>query len=239
MHNGDCLCDSKLQHLCNGFCYLSNICHKGKKNCEKNANHTDGNINDKHDCLKDNEHLCNKHCRLENISRDCQIDCSLPYNHEILYNTECICKKPQEKHLCLEKCELCKIERFCEFEYGHTGRHLCDNEHNCIAECEENGICEIITRKDLSKRYVHTLEKTGEEIEFFEKSEQTRRRLSCSITIPPKKFKHEGKHKCEILIHKCGYKCKQCNRRCSLEYGHYSLHDTDHGHISRFIIFKI
>ena len=239
-HNGECLCNSNLVHLCNGICYLSNICHKGNnKYCEKNANHTENEINDKHTCLQDNEHLCNKHCRFENVSRGCQIDCSLPYNHEILCNTECICKKPLEKHLCLEKCELCRNEKFCELEYGHTGHHLCDNEHNCIVECEEDGICEIITRKGLSKKKFHEMQKTKEKIEFLEKSEQTSRKLQCSITISPKKFdhKHKGKHKCQILIHKCGYKCKQCNRMCNLEYGHKSLHDTDHGHIENGVIF--
>ena len=34
-HNGDCLCNSQLVHLCNGICYLSNICHKGNIYCKK------------------------------------------------------------------------------------------------------------------------------------------------------------------------------------------------------------
>ena len=239
-HKGDCLCDSKSEHLCNGTCYLSNISHRGNKvNCSKNANHTIIDKNDKHDCLKDNEHLCNKHCKLENVSRECEIHCSLPYNHEILYNTSCICKKQKNNHLCKEKCELCNIERFCEFEYGHTGHHLCDNEHNCTAKCEHDGICEIVTTKGLSKIQIHVLKMNGEKIEFTEKSEQTSRRLICGITISPKKMdhSHKSKHKCDILVHKCGYKCKQCYRMCNLEYGHKSPHNTDHGHIENGVIF--
>ena len=225
-HSGNCLCDSKL-HKCNRNCYLSDICHKGiLKFCDKDAGHED-----EHDCLKEEEHICIKHCELENKSRECKIECSLPYNHKEL----CICKTEKDKHLCLEKCELCKLERFCENKYGHDGHHLCNNEHNCLAECEEKGICEIITTKGLSKKKKHVL-KNKEIIEFEEKSEQTSRRLTCHMTISPGEIGH-GKHKCEILIHKCGYKCKQCERMCNLEYGHQDLHDCEHGHINNSVIF--
>ena len=211
---------------------MSDICHNGTlRYCGKNAEHNDNDINDKHDCLKENEHICNKHCKYKNVSRECGINCSLRYNHEILDQTECICLKSREEHLCSQKCELCQIERFCVFQHEHSGKHLCDNEHMCIAECQQDGICEIITTKNLSIRKSHFLEKNNELIEYEEKSLQTSRRLPCSIKIPPRKLNHEGMHKCQILVHKCGYKCQQCNRLCHLEKGHNSLHDCAHGHI--------
>ena len=244
-HEGNCLCDSKLKHLCNNYCYLLNICHKDNlRYCCKNAEHTDIDKNDKHDCLEENEHKCNKQCKLKNITIGCETECSLPYNHEKLYNTECICKKPKEQHLCLEKCELCtNIQKPCEFEYNHieNGKehHLCGKEHKCLKLCEHEGICEIVTNYELSKKRVHVLLKNKEKIVFEEKSEQISRRLKCNIDISPKKIDHKqkGKHICEILIHKCGFQCKQCNRLCNLEFGHKVAHDCDHGLIDNAVIF--
>ena len=232
-HSGNCLCDSKLIHLCNGNCYLSYICHKGSlKYCNKKADHVD-----EHDCLKENEHKCDQHCEFEYISRNCEIECILPYNHKKLYKTNCLCNKAKDKHLCLKKCELCKYERDCEFQSGHNGNHLCNNEHDCLVECQHDGICEIITTKDLSKKKCQVLKLNKEVIEFEEKSEQKSRRLLCKIKIPPKNIKHEGKHICVILVHKCGYICKLCDRMCNLEYGHQGLHDCDHGHINNAVVF--
>ena len=232
-HTGVHLCDTNLLHLCNGICHLSYECHKGNlKYCNKKADHSD-----EHDCLMEAEHICTKNCKLENVSRGCKIECTLHYNHEKIDNSECICSISKKDHLCLEKCELCRGEIYCEFEYGHKGHHLCNREHNCEAYCEKDGICVIDTEKGLSKKKVQILKKNKVKIQFEEKSEQKSRRLQCKIKIPPKKFKHEGKHLCEISSHKCGEKCRQCDRMCDLEFGHYFLHKCSHGHINNAQIY--
>ena len=38
-------------------------------------------------------------------------------------------------------------------------------------------------------------------------------------------------------MHKCGYRCKQCDRMCNLEYGHEKFHDCEHGHIVNATVF--
>ena len=233
-HEGKCLCNSTLDHLCKEFCHLNGICHNynNPEFCNQKSDHEG-----KHDCLK--EHLCDKHCELENISRNCEKKCILPYNHKILdktNKTNCICRI-KDGHLCREKCELCKFDRDCEFNSGHEGHHLCSNEHDCQSDCEDDGICEIITIRNLRIRKSHRLQMNGNIIEFDEISEQKSRRLKCNIKIPPSKFEHNGNHKCDILAHKCGYQCKLCDRMCSLEKGHKGFHDCDHGHINNAVIF--
>ena len=231
-HNGVHLCNSNLAHICNGNCYLSYECHNGSfKYCKKQANHVD----EKCDCLS--QHYCNKNCLLENDSRGCKIRCSLIYNHKKLDNSDCICSIPKDKHLCSHKCELCKGEIFCEFEYGHPGDHLCNKEHICEGICQQDGFCEINTNRNITKTHITILEKNKKEIKYEEKSEQNCKRKKCQDIIPKGKKCHEGKHKCQTSIHKCGFLCKQCERRCELEFGHNSPHYCQHGHIKNASIF--
>ena len=111
--------------------------------------------------------------------------------------------------------------------------------HDCEEICEQDGICIITGGLAIKKKKVQILQISRESIEFEEKGEQERKRLNCKIKIPKNKFKHEGKHKCELKVHMCGYICKQCNRMCDLEFGHYdednrntNLHRCTHEHIN-------
>ena len=236
-HVGNHLCDSNLIHLCSGDCYLSKICHKGVKFCNKPAEHKGG-----HDCLNEKKHLCDKECSFKDKSRECLSNCSLRYDHKKLDNTDCICAKSKNEHLCTKKCEFCKGDIFCGFvcDHNHNGHHFCcDREHDCEGICEQDGICIITAEKSIKKKKVQVLNRNQESIEFEEKGEQEKRRLKCKIAIPKNEYMHEGKHKCELEIHKCGYECKQCDRMCELEYGHFdenkrneTLHRCNHGHIN-------
>ena len=228
-HDGLHLCDSNSKHLCKEICFFTNICHKGNiKYCSKNADHKGEHI-----CQNDSEHICNKLCEFEDKSRGCKIKCSLLYNHE----SKCICSIPKNKHFCLEKCELCKGEVYCEFQYGHSGNHLCKREHYCEALCEKKGVCVIDTKKIYIKKSMKL--KSKEIIEYEEKNKQECTKLKCCVKISPGKIDHKYKckHKCQISTHKCGFKCKQCERLCDLEYGHETLHNCYHGHINNANIF--
>ncbi|CAG8506084.1 6709_t:CDS:2 [Diversispora eburnea] len=115
-------------------------------------------------------------------------------------------------------------------------------EHQCPKECEEKGICKIVT------------EPTAD-------SSQTFQRFPCCIIIPPYKFEHDGKHVHETKkphlcndncpndegqhikeeeynqdFHFCDVKCPNCFYYCTLPYGHYekyyTKHSTTHGNMS-------
>ena len=236
-HEGNHLCDENLIHLCSGDCYLSKICHKGFKFCSKPAGHKDG-----HDCLEEKEHICNKECSLKDKSRGCLSKCSLRYDHKKLDNTDCICTKTKNEHLCTKICEFCKGDIHCGFvcDHNNNGHHFCcDREHDCEGTCEQDGICVIEPGLNIKKKRVQVLQFSRESIEFEDKDEQEKIRLRCKIKIPKNEYMHEGKHKCELKIHKCGFICRQCDRMCELEYGHFdenkrkaTLHKCNHGHIN-------
>ena len=236
-HEGNHLCDEN-NHLCSGDCYLSKICHKGVKFCNKPAGHKE-----RHDCEEDKEHICNKECSLKDKSRVCSSKCSLRYDHKKLDNTDCICEKAKNEHLCTKKCEFCKGDVYCGFvcDHNNDGHHFCcDREHDCEGTCEQDGICIITTEKSIKKRRVQILQFGRESIEFEDKDGQEKGRLKCKIKIPKNEYMHEGKHKCELKIHKCGFSCRQCNNLCELNYGHFdennienTLHKCiNHGHIN-------
>ena len=219
-HSGGHFCDSD-NHLCKEQCFYfdknAKECHKF---CSKKAGHKD-----KHECdLK--SHLCSKKCHLNKVSRFCKAECSLPCGHDEI----CICKN---KHYCNNKCILCSD--YCCYEYGHNNHHLCNNEHDCKQQCNVNGLCEIKTC-NIIKKVSYSLKNKNQKIDFDIVNEQIFNRKICSKKIPKGCISHKGKHTCDIDKHKCGFKCKQCNNLCELEYGHPSFHYCKHGHIKNSII---
>lgn len=228
-HEGVHLCNSNLEHICNGICYLSKECHQGiMAFCNKKANHQE-----ECDCLS--LHICNNNCCLANISRGCNIGCSLIYGHKTINNSECICSVQKNKHLCSKKCELCNEEIFCEFEYGHSGNHLCNREHICKETCKQDGICEINTNRNVIRKQIKILQKNQVKIIYEEKSEQICKKKQCQKIIKKGEMSHKGGHNCQS-VHKCGFRCKQCERMCELQFGHQSPHYCQHGHIKNAVI---
>ena len=226
-HKGEHLCNSKV-HLCNEKCFYNDKCKMGcKQICSKMLGHKD-----KHDCGSE-AHFCKKICHFQNSSRGCCFDCSLFNGHDGI----CICKKKEYEHLCIKKCELCKDD--CCNKVNHNGDHLCNKEHECKKQCEEDGWCEIITNTniDINKnKKTYIIKKTNQQIEYTENSKQTHNRKNCIIKIPSQILAHIEKHKCDIIKHKCGFACKQCNRLCELDYGHSSFHYCKHGQIKNSFI---
>ncbi len=186
---------------------------------------------DEHKC-DSNSHICKGICYFKNLSRGCDQQCSLVYGHV----KNCICKKKVEEHYCKEKCELCGGDIFCEYEYKHSNKyHLCKKEHDCKELCNQNGYCEIITNF-VGRKKQFKLKSTNQNIEYEDESEQSIIKKKCITKIPNGKKSHDSSHVCQTKIHKCGYKCLQCNRLCDLEYGHNSLHYCSHDHIKNSLI---
>ena len=222
-HSGDHLCNSD-NHICKEQCFYfdksAKECHRF---CIKKVGHTD-----KHECdIK--THFCSKKCCLNKISRFCNSECSLLSDHI----GECFCKKEINQHFCNQKCVLCAD--YCCHEFGHKGNHLCDKEHDCNKTCNQDGYCNIKTNNILEKKITYTL-KNKQKIEYEVKTEQVSSRKKCILKIPKGYVKHKERHICDIPKHKCGFKCKQCDRLCELDYGHNSLHYCKHGHIKHAVI---
>ena len=217
-HSGSHLCNSK-NHICKEQCYYYDKCSKEcHKMCVKNAGHLD-----KHECdIK--KHFCSKVCYLNKVTRFCSLECSLLCDHDKL----CICKKKYNEHLCNAKCLLC--DDYCCYEYKHDGPHLCDKEHDCNKFCNQSGYCEIKTNNIIGRKLTYNLQNKRQKIEFQVTTEQIFNRKRCILKIPKGCIEHKQKHKCDLIKHKCGFKCRQCERLCELEFGHTSLHYCKHGH---------
>ena len=223
-HSGSHLCNSE-NHICKEPCYYSNkYAKKCNGLCVKKSGHKD-----KHECDV-RIHFCAKICYMNTISRFCDTECCLPCAHE----GNCICKKKSNEHFCNKKCKLCAD--YCCYVFNHDGNHLCKKEHDCSYNCNTNGICEIKTNNIIEIKKVYKLKLKNQKIEFFENNEQIFKRKKCILKIPKGSINHKGKHICDIEIHKCGFKCKQCDRLCELEYGHPSYHYCKHGHIKNSVI---
>ena len=222
-HPGSHDCKSN-NHLCKEPCYYFD---KAVKACNKYCNKQVGH-KDLHQCdIK--IHFCFGICHLNKISRFCNSECILESEHP----GACLCKKKVNEHFCSKKCKLCGD--YCCHEYGHSGLHLCNNEHDCSKICNVDGYCEIKTNNIIEKKILYTL-KNNQKIEFIENTEQIFKRKKCILKIPKGFIEHKGKHICDINKHKCGFKCKLCERLCELEYGHKDFHYCKHGHIKNAII---
>ena len=80
---------------------------------------------------------------------------------------------------------------------------------------------------------------TKTEKEKYKESIVTPIRKTCNIKIPENEFYHSNDfHICNSKIHKCGFRCFQCECYCTLIVGHPGLHECIHGNIknSNFVI---
>ena len=225
LHNGEHLCNSN-EHLCKEQCVYYNNCKKGcNQFCSKRIGHRD-----QHDCNSKN-HFCKNKCHLQDISRLCSSDCSLYNGHD----GPCVCKKTINEHYCNKVCQLC--QDYCCNIYGHNGNHLCNKEHECNKDCEQEGCCVIETNNYIKKIKKTYQLKSKQKIEYEEENKQISTRKKCILKIPRGEIEHKNKiHKCDEKKHKCGFKCKQCDGLCQLDYGHTDLHYCIHGNIKNSLI---
>ncbi|CAG8473542.1 7953_t:CDS:10 [Ambispora leptoticha] len=248
-HEGYHACSAS--HSCGAPCT-----YNGKRNCQLRCTKEIG-----HETMPGNEvHLC------EATRHYCSAPCSLKADTQKgHYECRNYCIIPCEEIHVLHKCgnDVCPVEcaiaacrQRCESRahfhaFEKNVEHFCGGEHQCPNECEESGICKIVTEPTaIIKEEAEYVNKFGSFM--FTKYFQTFQRLPCCIKIPPYQFKHEGKHVHE-RTHECDATCpndsgehienKKSNFHfcdCTLPYNHgrehNSEHDTVHGnmHLTTF-----
>ncbi|RIA83800.1 hypothetical protein C1645_833247 [Glomus cerebriforme] len=251
-HEGKHICVQN--HACGEPCTFS-----GKRNCQtrcaKEVGHEKTLGSETHLC-EASRHYCGAPCSLKinlpSESYECRNKCIIPCedSHSVhkCQNEVCPIECPLEG--CQRRCE--SKEHFHAFE--KDVQHFCGNEHQCPKECEENGICKIVTEPTaMVKEQAEYVNKFGSFM--FTKYSQTFQRLQCCKKIPPYKFGHEGKHvheekkihECNELcpddegkhikeendkqnFHYCDVKCPNCAYYCTLPYDHGKMHNTEHWH---------
>ncbi|GBC16228.2 hypothetical protein GLOIN_2v1865248 [Rhizophagus irregularis DAOM 181602=DAOM 197198] len=239
-------------HACGEPCIYS-----GKRNCQtrcaKEVGHEKTLGSETHLC-EASRHYCGASCSLKvNLpggSYECRNKCIIPCedDHTVhkCQNEVCPIECPLEG--CQRRCE--SKEHFHAFE--KDVQHFCGNEHQCPKECEESGICKIVTEPTaIVKEQAEYVNKFGSFM--FTKYSQTFQRLQCCKKIPPYKFDHEGKHvheekkahECNAScpddegehikeendkqnFHYCDVKCPNCAYYCTLPYDHGKMHNTEH-----------
>ncbi|CAG8645767.1 11144_t:CDS:2, partial [Ambispora gerdemannii] len=93
-------------------------------------------------------------------------------------------------------------------------------EHQCPNQCDELGICKIVTEPTaIVKEEAEYVNKFGSFM--FTKYSQTFQRLPCCIKIPPYEFKHEGKHVHEVK------KMHECDATCPDDLGEHVIEENE------------
>ncbi|CAJ0875333.1 10269_t:CDS:10 [Entrophospora sp. SA101] len=229
-HDGKHACN-KTSHLCGKPCKLSD-----KRNCQKVCSKDIGHEDDEHMCQSD-RHYCGESCSLfTSINKGdkgdyecpnkCIMPCELEHDQHRCENETCPIECPISD--CRNRCQSNNhFHAYSEF----TVNHFCGNDHQCLEECEEPGICKISTEpKKEEATYKGLIKETS--ISFFKYIQQSER-MRCNKRIPPNSFKHEGTHSHdENGVHFCDKKCQFCEYYCNLPHGHIqTLHDTRHGNM--------
>ncbi|CAB4476805.1 unnamed protein product [Rhizophagus irregularis] len=148
---------------------------------QDNSNVVNGNLIDKRNCQKvcskkighdDNEHLCQskrhycgKNCTLSSYTQkgdyQCLNKCIMSYEEEhdlhLCENTICPIQCPIPN--CKERCQ--SDDHFHAFSDLQVN-HFCGNEHQCRELCEDNGICQVVTKpKEQEEIYRGLVEETS------------------------------------------------------------------------------
>ena len=250
-HENQHIC-SEVSHICGQKCSFNSL--NGCPNeCVLVSNHEEDHI-----CsLK--KHLCKKKCSVEICSGECQIDCSS--SHEVHK-----CAKEQCVHeCCVENCknkcsarnhfhgnafltekflaEHC-MERYeapfvVDGEELHIEDHFCANEHSCGMECEEDGYCEVLVEKTITKEEI--FEGRRSTFSYKRHFKQIGKKLPCLRKILPFKKQHDpAGHYCTMTTknHLCTGVCPTCENICDKPYGHWETegdekHHTAHGNMTK------
>ncbi|CAG8491773.1 7035_t:CDS:10 [Funneliformis caledonium] len=212
-HEGKHACN-KANHLCGKRCHLSE-----KRNCQKICAKKIGHEDDNHLC-QSSRHNCGEPCSLNTHtikgSYQCSNKCIIP--HEVEHNIhKC------ENETCPIQCPIKDCQRRCQsndhFHALSGVNHFCGNEHKCLEDCEQPGICKVhIEPQKQEEIYQGLVQDTS--IAF----------TKCSKKIPPNEFKHDGPH-IHDNFHFCDVKCPFCEYYCTLPYGHTQKHETKHGNM--------
>ncbi|POG65607.1 hypothetical protein GLOIN_2v1665293 [Rhizophagus irregularis DAOM 181602=DAOM 197198] len=228
-HEGKHACD-KISHLCGKPCSLDD-----KRNCQKVCSKEIGHDDSEHLC-QSTIHYCGKDCSLSTHTQDedyqCPNKCIKPYEEE---HDSHRCENP----ICPIQCPIPNCKERCQSDdHFHAFsdlqvNHFCGNEHQCREDCQDDGICQVVTEpKKQEETYKGLVKETSI---TFTKYIQLSERLKCNKKIPPNEFTHTGTHTHkENGFHYCNAQCKFCEYYCTLPYGHaQQTHETRHGNMTQ------
>ncbi|CAB4409761.1 unnamed protein product [Rhizophagus irregularis] len=221
-HEGKHAC-SEANHLCGEPCYLNE-----KRNCQNFCAKEIGHEGDNHLC-QSTRHYCGDFCSLKTHTDKGYYQCP---NKCIISHEEEHTRHKCENDTCPIQCPIKDCQRKCPVNdhfhafYDLFVDHFCGNEHQCLKECEQPGICKVHIEPQKQEEVYK-----GKVQEFtFTKYIQLSEKLKCSKKIPPNKFEHDGPH-IHDDFHFCDVKCPFCEYYCILPYGHPQKHDTKHGNM--------
>ncbi|CAG8484326.1 16277_t:CDS:2, partial [Dentiscutata heterogama] len=178
-HDGKHACNTT-NHLCGKQCKFSD-----KRNCQKKCAKEIGH--------EDEEHICQSKCH------SCGAPCSLQANTKKGFYkcpNKCIipCEDEHEQHCCENdsacpiQCLIPDCQRRCQStDHFHALQpqqiHFCGNEHQCQEDCQELGVCRVITEpKKQEEVYQGLVQGTSF---TFTKYIQLSKRIKCCKKIPP------------------------------------------------------
>ena len=235
-HKGDCLCESsKLLHLCNGTCCLSeksfeNSCNKV---CIQNAGHSGNHLC----CSK--KHECNEPCKFKSNSRSgCIGHCYKELDHKNIFKNEHVCQNSIDKHKCNGECRFkdnsreCNI--YCNKHPFHKGRHLCNSkQHLCKELCIYYNKNSKGCNQFCFKKVGHTDKHICSSNAHFCNKKCHLLNVSRGCLFDCNLYKgHDGPCLCKKSKeeHLCDKKCELCMDYCCESYGHEDHHLCDKEH---------
>ncbi|KAH9124351.1 hypothetical protein LEN26_009727 [Aphanomyces euteiches] len=198
-HAGPCDCGMK-KHTCNAPCSVLTC----EKTCRLEVGHEEP-----HSCGM-MLHCCGQPCE----ALECHGLCTFQF------------ESPHDRHDCGAKCcqQTCVMPNCgnvcATFDHFHSvgADHLCGQPHRCMAECKEDGICEVKVTFTRKRRF-HSPPR--QEISGYKRK--------CSAVVAADTTLHLGDHRCSSAIHYCDVRCPCCEYFCDKAYGHTDLHRTSHG----------
>ena len=250
-HENQHVC-SQFSHICGQQCSFNPI-NECPNECVLLSNH-EGD----HACsLK--KHLCKKPCSVDICSGECQLDCSVPHETHKCAKEQCVHECCVEN--CKNKCtarnhfhgnnaliEQFNLENGIEVEGApflydgeelHIEDHFCGAEHFCGKDCEEDGYCEVIVEKTISKEEIFQ----GKRSTFSYKKQfvQIGKKLPCLRKVLPFEKDHvPSEHYCTLTMknHICTEICPTCENICDKPHGHWETegdekHHTSHGNMTK------
>ncbi|KAL5634326.1 hypothetical protein ACGC1H_002410 [Rhizoctonia solani] len=226
-HTGKHMCDVN-RHSCGSPCNLSEWAGCTQI-CTKNLDHKD----DEHLCSS--SHHCGEPCDLRNVTRgpdigsyDCPGVCQKPWN-EVHDRHSCSVQScPIQCKLCARSGnnppECCSTDHFHGLSSDVT--HLCRADHECLEECEADGICHIDftpSPETFTGKYANYV---------YTRHQQVGKKLRCKIRIPPGETAHQEPHNHDPVKneHQCNVQCPGCKYYCTHSISdRHRLHATVHG----------
>ena len=238
-HDGDHLCSTKNQHLCNEACQATReiLSGGGRKvvecggKCQEICNSKKNEDNHIHKCKRTTcDHFCTVKCRVFSEGNTHKIGtcnskcgCGNHFHDKILHGADGDEAKGN-----------CHFESFQDKSSQKYKFHCCDMKHACPEKCANEGVCEWKTSREFSTKM---FKNARGQFEYAQWSKPEKIRHWCMKMIPVHKKNHRSSHKCEINAtkHGCSARCDACGYNCRLSDNHAGLHKAAHGNMNQAI----